>query len=286
MSRYFENFNTAQYNNEVCRVLTHRAGITRDVMSRTSVFYPYQTQEGERPDTLSHLYYNDSSKEWLVFFANDIIDPYYGWYLTGDQFKQYIISKYGSLVEAQLKTHHYQVDWVNDDRRITISTYDALYSVAPINLKRYWAPVLNDYGSVVFYQRAPLDLIVSTNKIVSLKMSSTGFEMGELVSQSNGSNVTGYGEIVSTDSVSVTIKHVNGTFVGGVPVVGFTTNTTATPTTVATLAETIPSVELPYWRAISIYDYEELLNEQRKTIRLIDKSYSEQAQNNLEAVMK
>lgn len=286
MSRYFENFNTAQYNDEICRVLTHRAGITRDVVRTASVFYPYQTQEGERPDTLSHLYYNDSSLEWLVFFANGIIDPYYGWYLTGDQFNQYIVSKYGSLVEAQLKTHHYQVDWANDDRRITISAYNALYSVAPINLKKYWSPVVNDYGSIVFYQRAPLDLVSTTNKLMSLRVAPDGFQIGELISQTNGSNVTGYGEIVSTDAVSITIKHVNGVFVGGVPITGFTTSTTATPTTVTTLVENIPTVEQPYWRAISIYDYEELLNEQRKTVRLIDKRYAEQAQNNLQAVMR
>lgn len=287
MSRYFENFNTAQYNDEICRVITHRAGITRDVMARASVFYPYQTKEGERPDTLSHLYYNDSSLEWLVFFANGIIDPYYGWYLSGDQFKQYIISKYGSLVEAQLKTHHYQVDYLNDDRNITISAYEALNSVAPINLKRYWRPVFNDYGAVVFYQRAPLDLIVTTNKVIALRVPSTaGFEVGELVSQLTGDIVSGYGEIVSIDAEIITLQHINGGFVGGTTVTGFSTGSTTIPTSTDLLYENIPSLEQSYWRAISLYDYEELLNEQRKTVRLIDNTYAEQAENNLQAVMR
>jgi len=287
MSRYFENFNTAQYNGEICRVLTHRAGITRDVMSRASVFYPYQTREGERPDTLSHLYYDDSAMEWLVFFANGIIDPYYGWYLTTEQFNQYIISKYGSLVEAQLKIHHYQVDWTNDSRRLTIAAYNALDSVAPINLKRYWAPVLNDYGSVVFYQRAAVELISTTNKVLKLSVTSTaGFEVGELVSQLNGDTVSGYGEIVAMDDISITIQNITGVFIGGTAITGFTTATQTIPTTVTLLTESIPSVEQSYWRAISIYDYEELLNEQRKTLRMIDKRYAEQAQLNLQAVMK
>jgi hypothetical protein len=286
MARYFENFNTAQYNDEICRNITHRAGITRDVMNRTSVFYPYQTKEGERPDTLSHLYYEDSMMEWLVFFANGIIDPYYGWYLSGDQFNQYIISKYGSLAEAQLKTHHYQVNWVGDDTKLTISAYEGLQSVAPINLKRYWAPVLNEYGSVVFYQRAQLDLTVTTNRITQFTVaSSAGFEVGELVSQLSGDTVVGYGEIVALDTGSIVIKNVNGLFGAGVAITGFSSGTQATPITVTVLTENIPTVEQIYWRSVSIYDFEELLNEQRKTVKLIDKRYAEQAQLNLQAVM-
>ena len=286
MSRYFENFNTAQYNGEICRVLTHRAGITREVATATSVYYPYQTKEGERPDTLSHLYYGDSAMEWLVFFANDIVDPYYGWYLSGDQFNQYIVSKYGSLVEAQLKTHHYQVDWTGDDTKLTISAYDALDSVPPVNLKRYWKPVLNDYGAVVFYQRAPLELVVSTNRIMRLVVpTSAGFEVGEIISQLTGDVVTGYGEIVALDATSITIQHITGAIVGGSQITGFSSGTKVTPASTTVLVETIPTVEQSYWRAVSIYDYEELLNEQRKTVKLIDKRYAEQAQLNLQAVM-
>jgi len=286
MARYFENFNTAQYNDEICRNITHRAGITRDVMNRASVFYPYQAKEGERPDTLSHLYYEDSMMEWLIFFANGIIDPYYGWYLSGDQFNQYIVSKYGSLTEAQLKTHHYQVNWVGDDTKLTISAYEGLQCVTPVNLKRYWSPVLNEYGSVVFYQRAALDLIVTTNRIIRLAVpTSAGFEVGELVSQLSGDTVIGYAEITTLDAESITLKNVNGTFNAGLPIVGFNTSTQATPITVTVMVENIPTVEQTYWRAVSYYDYEELLNEQRKTVKLIDKRYAEQAQLNLQSVM-
>lgn len=286
MSRYFENFNTAQYNDEICRVITHRAGITRDIMSRAGVYYPYQAKEGERPDTLSQLYYEDSMKEWLVFFANDIIDPYYGWYLSGDQFNQYIASKYGSLVEAQLKVHHYQVDWSTDDTKLTISAYEALNCVAPINLKRYWKPVLNEYGTVVFYQRAQLELIASTNRIIRVVVpTSVGFKVGEIVSQQTGDVVTGYGEIVSLDTTSITLQHITGSIVGGSTLTGFETRTAVVATSVAVLVENIPAVEQSYWRSVSYYDYEELLNEQRKTIKLIDKRYAEQAQLNLQTVM-
>ena len=105
------------------------------------------------------------------------------------------------------------------------------------------------------------------------------------VSQLSGDTVIGYAEITTLDTESITLKNVNGTFNAGLPIVGFNTSTQTTPITVTVMVENIPTVEQTYWRAVSYYDYEELLNEQRKTVKLIDKRYAEQAQLNLQSVM-
>jgi Base plate wedge protein 53 len=287
MSRYFENFGIGQYNGEYCRMLTTRTAIAQDVVKLTSAFYPYQLVEGERPDTISNLYYKDPSLEWLVFFANDIIDPYYGWYLTNEQFTQYVIDKYGSLANAQLKVHHFQVNWVGDDTKLTIAAYDALPSVYPANTKQYWRPLLDEYGATVCYVRKQLDNTTTTNLVMNVGVaSSDGFNIGELISQEVGGIVSGYGEIVAINDNALIIKHVLGTFTTGYPVVGFTSSANSSVSSTNVLTHNIPSEELIYWRSISCYDYEEYLNEQRKVLKLIDSGYAEAAQDNLKTMMK
>jgi Base plate wedge protein 53 len=287
MSRYFENFGIGQYNGEYCRMLTTRTAIAQDVVKLTSAFYPYQLVEGERPDTISNLYYKDPSLEWLVFFANDIIDPYYGWYLTNEQFTQYVIDKYGSLANAQLKVHHFQVNWVGDDTKLTVGAYDALPSVYPSNTKQYWRPLLDEYGATVCYVRKQLDNTTTTNLVMNVGVaSSNGFDIGELISQEVGGIVAGYGEIVAINDNALIIKHVLGTFTAGYPVVGFTSSATSSVSSTNVLTHNIPSEELIYWRSISCYDYEEYLNEQRKVLKLIDSGYAEAAQDNLKTMMK
>ena len=287
MSRYFENFGIGQYNGEYCRMLTTRTAIAQDVVKLTSAFYPYQLVEGERPDTISNLYYKDPSLEWLVFFANDIIDPYYGWYLTNEQFNSYIVDKYGSLAVAQLKVHHFQVNWVGDDTKLTNAAYQALHSVYPANTKQYWRPLLDEYGATVCYVRKALDNTTTTNVIMSIAVQSVeGFGVGELISQEIGGVVTGYGEIEAITDNALIIKHVLGAFVADEPVVGFTNAATTTVASATLIKQNIPSEELIYWRSISCYDYEEYLNEQRKILKLIDSGYAEAAQDNLKTMMK
>lgn len=287
MSTYFDNFSIAQYNGQLCRNITNRVAITQDFIKRTAGFYPYLVPEGERADTLSFLYYNAPSLDWLVYFANDVVDPYYDWHMTEQQFNDYMVSKYGSLIETQLKVHHFQIEWANDQRFLTQSAYDALPAVSPNNVKQYWRPTLDDVGMIVGYGRKPDDRVATTNRIVELTFDdTTGFVVGELISQQSGGVVTGYAEITLVEDTRILVKHVTGVFNILSDVIGFTTQTTYVPTTVSTISEVIPSAEQTYWRPVSIYEYEELLNNQRRSIKLVNKAFSETAESNLNTLMK
>ena len=287
MSRYFENFGIMQYNDQYCRSLTNRTAISQDAIKAASVFYPYQVREGERTDTLSFMYYDDSGLDWLVYFANDTIDPYYGWHLTAEQFNAYITSKYGSIAYAQLKVHHYQVSYANDDRTLSVSAYNALPSVTPTNVKKYWMPMMTETGVITHYVRKPDTSTLTTNRILRIDLpSTTGYEMGELVSQQTNNVVTGYAEITLIDVGYMLVQNTLGSFTTNSALIGFNSGTQVTPTTITVTAENIPTAEVGYWAAVSVYDYEDYLNEQRKTIRVIDKSYAELAQQNLKMMMK
>lgn len=281
MIHYFDTFPIGQYQGQYCRMITRRAALSQQMIKNTAAFYPYQLPESERPDMLSFMYYDDSSMEWLLFYANAMVDPYYDWYLSDEQFKEMLISKYGSLASTQQKTHHFEVNWLNDSSTKTLSAYDTLTS----NLKRFWVPVLDDYGNVIYYKRKSLDLKATTNKIVRLDVDSvTGYELGEIVYQLSGSVAVASGEIDFVGDTYLLVKHVYGSLTAAT-LIGQESNASHTVSAVTTVQQNIPASEEVYWQGISIYDYEQSLNEQRKSIRVVQKNYVDVARNSLKSVM-
>ena len=116
MSEYFTNLPLITYDLDKKKPSTEylaidifrRNFIREKVLSNVLSYYPYQVQEGERPDTLSHLYYGSVDFMWLILYANDIFDIYYDWPFFGKQFENFIIQKYGSILSAQNTVHHYE----------------------------------------------------------------------------------------------------------------------------------------------------------------------------------
>ena len=116
MSEYFTNLPIITYDldrkkpsTEYLAVDIFRRNFVREqVLSNVVSYYPYQVQEGERPDTLAHMYYGSVDFMWLIFYANDIFDPYYDRPFFGSQFQEFVKNKYGSILSAQNTVHHYE----------------------------------------------------------------------------------------------------------------------------------------------------------------------------------
>lgn len=118
---YFANFPSVQYGNVTSLNLTARARIKEQVFGNLNAFYPYTIEEAETPDAVAFNYYDDPHLVWLIFMANDMIDPYYDWPMAQDVFLRYIIKKYGSVSAAQALIKHYIHD--TDGHIITPDTY-------------------------------------------------------------------------------------------------------------------------------------------------------------------
>jgi len=290
MSNYFEAFGLQQYGeaNEISRKLTTRANIAQSVLKQSTAFYPYTLREGERPDTLSFLYYNKPELEWLVFFANDIIDPYYDWYLTHEQLNAFIVSRYGSIAVAQTRTHHYETLWIGDDSTLSISGYTALAANTTVNLKKYWEPNIDEFDKTLSYRRKKLSLTTTTNQVISLNVANTNgsFTIGEDIYQQDNGIITASASLITANTSYITAQHVNGAFTTTRSIIGADSlaNTTLTNTAVI-LKQNIPSEELIYWSPVSYYDYENQLNESRKNLKLIHSDYADLAENNLASLM-
>lgn len=114
MSAYFTYFPEVQNDLEnsgqiksVTNILK-RFKVKSSVYDNLSLFHEYDIQEGDRPDTIAHKYYDSSAHAWIVLHFNNIVDPIFDWPLFGNDFEEYIKSKYGSIASAQSTVHEYR----------------------------------------------------------------------------------------------------------------------------------------------------------------------------------
>lgn len=271
---YFSKLGSISYNGDVVNNIITSIRFKRFVDENNVVFYPYVVEEGERPDQIAAHYYDDERYAWVVFLSNSIVDPYFEWHLTGDQFKAHIIKKYGSVEEALQTTAFYRNNWYNDDSMITPGAFEAL----PSNLKKYWNPIVGYTGTIGSYERKRLDTIVETNRVIELTVNTvTDVAIGQKVIQKTSGVTSGEGVVRAITTNSIIINNIVGSFSNTGGSVGSLTDNDAsfskTVSDVEIINTPIPESEASYWSPISFFDYENELNESRKTIRLLDKQY-------------
>ena len=105
---YFSDFPQIEYQAKIARSIMARPRIASSLLSNPAAIYSYTVNNDLRPDQVAHLYYGDSELLWLIFLANNIVDPYYGWPLTQNTFQDFLISKYGSIATAKTTIKHYR----------------------------------------------------------------------------------------------------------------------------------------------------------------------------------
>ena len=150
---YFSDFPQIEYQAKIARSIMARPRIASSLLSNPAAIYSYTVNNDLRPDQVAHLYYGDSELLWLIFLANNIVDPYYGWPLSQNTFQDFIISKYGTIANAKSTIKHYRYqekDKATDERWktkeiITKETYDlngtfgTLRNITNAQLQRYQA---------------------------------------------------------------------------------------------------------------------------------------------------
>jgi hypothetical protein len=114
MSNYFSYFPTTEHdltNNGQKVKLTNilrRFKIKSSVKSGINVYFDYEIQSGDRPDTIAEKYYGSPAYAWIVLHFNDIIDPVFEWPLFDQDFANYMKGKYNSIPSAQATVHEYR----------------------------------------------------------------------------------------------------------------------------------------------------------------------------------
>jgi hypothetical protein len=112
---YFNKIPEITYNNVLVRDVSRRVAFLKNSIQNPYVFLPYTVEEGDRAEDVAFHYYGDPNYSWLVYLANDIIDPYNEWPMDEHTFHQYIIEKYKD--RAGGRTGYDVLAWSQDTSR-------------------------------------------------------------------------------------------------------------------------------------------------------------------------
>ena len=266
MARYFDRFPIVDYDGSVAKNILARVDFTEKTKRDIYSTFQFTLEEGfERPDLLSYNYYGSSKFDWMIYLTNNIVDPYYDYYKSTEDFKNYMETKYGSNSNARSITLFYRLNWHEDERLITIQQYDSLVANETANARKYWKPKLTNTGAVIGYERIKEEWIVSTNKVLSLSLSvvPTGFEVGDRVSQTS-TNAFATIDYIDLENNRLTVKHVSGTFA---------VNAAEGISEITVLSQNIPEAEAEYWYAVNAYDDEKEANELKRNVVVLKSSY-------------
>lgn len=266
MARYFDRFPVIDYDGVIAKNILARVDFTDQTKKDIYSTFQFTLEEGfERPDLLSYNYYGSSQFDWMIYLTNNIVDPYYDYYRSTNDFKNYINRKYGSSSNSRLITKFYRNNWHDDDRLISIEQYEALQADETMNLRKYWKPKLSSIGTVIGYERIKEDWIVSTNKIVQITLTDTptSFQLGDIVSQTSTA-ASATVDFIDAETNTLTVKHVIGTFAA---------NTAEGIEAVSLIKQNIADDEAQYWYAVNAYEEEEETNELKRNVFVLKSSY-------------
>ena len=119
---YFAQFPLITYdsvgdeNFKIVTNLLKRIGIRSKVRANTMIFDTYDVKEGETPESIADLFYDDPELHWIILMINDITDRYHQWPMSTPQFNAYLADKYDNIDTV----HHYEVYQKSGDTSIKI----------------------------------------------------------------------------------------------------------------------------------------------------------------------
>lgn len=288
---YFRKFPITTYRGVPSLNILKRVDFNTNVKNFYTAFYSFDIESGEKIETIAHDYYDDVDLDWLIYHANDIVDPYNDVPLNYNDLESKIKTKYGSIERAQKRTYLYRTNYDGDMTIIPVEGQFG-YLALPAAKKKYWDPVYNNV-SLVGYQRSREDIYATTNMIISFSNATpatTNFTVDEIVEFTSGSK-SGSATVSFANSSYTVLKHIVGdwsTMTSNFDVVGDDSKATATfnYSTYKKIQDVIPAVEQVYFTKYSFYDFEQKLNDQKQQISLVDRNYADSLNEQLDKLMK
>ncbi len=258
MSSYFKHFPLVD---------TPTNGLAKNIVARPIInakersTVKYSLTQPLRPDQIAAQYYNDDTLDWAIYLANDVVDPYYDFYMDEATLLKVIVSKYGSIEDASQKILFWESNWREDSDPIETTTFNSL----PADVKSFYNASTDGRGRVTSYVRKRKTIYKTTNLIVRYAHSG-GLDVGVGTDIVLGS-FTGKGNVVSVDDEYVTINHVIGDFnvatILGVPV------------EVVMVAKSISDTEAPYFKPVSAYEAAFAANDLKRHLKLVPSGQAE-----------
>jgi hypothetical protein len=278
--KYFDKFEQIQYANTAVRNITQRTVFLNTVYNNPALYYPYDIRDGERPDMIADRYYGDQYMSWILYLSNKVVDPYHDWYVDQTTFEEFIVKKYGSLANAMTKIKHYRNNWYSDTApTITAGIYESLDPA----LRKFYDPVpINDVvvSNPREYARKREDWTIRTNAVARYATANgAGFTATEIVDVVFGPSSQGTGQVAFANTTAVVLENLSGVVTTGTIsessyLKGRESLTNTAFTSAVSVANNIPAAETGYWSPVTLYDYENEINERNKSILVLKSQFS------------
>jgi hypothetical protein len=276
MSDFFTQFPLRYYNNQITRDITRRGEIVEKSKNAIYNYYLYELQHELRADQVSEYYYEDSRLDWLVYLANDTVDPYYDWYNSEREMNDLLTEKYGSIEKSIKKIAFYRNNWYSDQDSLSEDFYR---NTLPKDYRKYYVPVFSENGTIRHYERKREDWVVNSNRIIEYQISSNNntlsISVGELVDiKLNGSDtVIANGECEAVNSSIIRVKNVSGETTANstvtLNIVGEDAGGNVSSSNSSIFFQNFTNSEIGFWDSVSYYDLEHEYNESKKNMYLV-----------------
>ena len=97
-----------------------RGFLREDIFQNLAFFTKYSITGNDRPDNVAFEIYQDSTLDWLVLMANNIVNIQNEWPISNTDFDEIMLDKYGSYDTLFNGIHHYETLEVTDARGVKI----------------------------------------------------------------------------------------------------------------------------------------------------------------------
>ena len=113
-----------------------RVFLREDIFQNLTFFKKYNVVGDDRPDNVANQVYEDSTLDWLILLANNIVNIPNEWPLPQADFDRYLLEKYDNDYNKIYNgVHHYETVEVKDSNNVTIvpkglevsSDYNVIY---------------------------------------------------------------------------------------------------------------------------------------------------------------
>jgi hypothetical protein len=106
MTAFFEYFPKVTHLTNVMTNIVHRIDFFENIKDNAVLYEYINIRNNEKPEDLAFRLYGDAELYWIILYANNIYDPFYGWLLNDKRLYEYVLSKYGS--DDIYSIHHYE----------------------------------------------------------------------------------------------------------------------------------------------------------------------------------
>ena len=244
---HFEYYPTIEYSNNTARNILVRGKIRDVVLSNASLYYKYTIQDHMKAEIIAHKYYGSPNHVWAIYYANNIFDPVNEWIKSPAEFERHIIQKYGTVESAmRLRNSDGTMNWDNVHHFIEVDPDD----------KKQYVIDRKTFERKLWEGAFPPGKTINTTLRVdttATQIDYSGLPLG-YVTLSKGTDV------LITSSGYDTIQKVTKTG---------TSNTFL----VSSDSLQVPSSNNINVKAITNYEYEYELNEKKRDIIILDKSF-------------